>query len=248
MSNCTCLAHGINRIAETIRLQFPLVNDLIKNGKKIFVKAPLRVQLFRERLPNIPLPPEPVLTRWGTWLDAAVYYANNFDAFKLVVLEFPDSASKSIKDCKIVLKLAELKQNLAFIKTNYGFISQVITSLEKQQVPLTKSVATIEHFKHSICAVPGPIGQIVKNKLESVLIKNEGFKKLNEISAVLSGEIVDEFELDVAIAANFKYAPITSVDVERSFSVFKNILTDRRHNFKMDNLEHHLVINCFQQE
>jgi hypothetical protein len=39
--HCTCLAHGINRIAETIRLQFPLVNELVKSGKKIFVKAPL---------------------------------------------------------------------------------------------------------------------------------------------------------------------------------------------------------------
>lgn len=34
--HCTCLAHGLNRIAETIRLQFPLINDLIRNGKKYF--------------------------------------------------------------------------------------------------------------------------------------------------------------------------------------------------------------------
>jgi hypothetical protein len=32
--HCTCLAHGINRIAETIRLQFLLVNELVKSGKK----------------------------------------------------------------------------------------------------------------------------------------------------------------------------------------------------------------------
>jgi hypothetical protein len=62
--HCTCLAHGINRIAETIRLQFPLVNELVKSGKKIFVKAPLRVQHFKTALPNVSLPPEPVLTRW----------------------------------------------------------------------------------------------------------------------------------------------------------------------------------------
>jgi hypothetical protein len=43
---CTCLAHALNRIAETIRLQFPLVNALISQGKKIFLKAPLRVQIF----------------------------------------------------------------------------------------------------------------------------------------------------------------------------------------------------------
>lgn len=34
--HCTCLAHGLNRIAETIRIQYPLVNKLISNGKKYF--------------------------------------------------------------------------------------------------------------------------------------------------------------------------------------------------------------------
>ena len=32
--HCTCLAHGINRVAETIRLQFPTVNKLIKKTRK----------------------------------------------------------------------------------------------------------------------------------------------------------------------------------------------------------------------
>lgn len=32
----TYLAHGLNRVAEEIRKQFPLINDLIKNVKKIF--------------------------------------------------------------------------------------------------------------------------------------------------------------------------------------------------------------------
>ncbi|KRX29906.1 hypothetical protein T06_13412 [Trichinella sp. T6] len=31
--------------------------------KKVFLKAPSRVQLFKEMAPEIPLPPQPVLTR-----------------------------------------------------------------------------------------------------------------------------------------------------------------------------------------
>jgi hypothetical protein len=61
----TCLAHGINRVAEEVRNQFPLVNELISIVKKIFVKALLRVQFYKETLPNLPLPPQPVITRWG---------------------------------------------------------------------------------------------------------------------------------------------------------------------------------------
>jgi hypothetical protein len=113
-------------VAETIRLQFPLVNALISQGKKIFLKAPLRVQIFKEKMPGIPLPPQPVLTRWGTWLDAAMYYADNFESFKEVVLDFSESTSQSIKDCQTVLKNQEIKQNLAFLKANYKFVSTTI--------------------------------------------------------------------------------------------------------------------------
>jgi len=34
----------------------------------------------------MPLPPEPVITRWGTWLNAAMFYADHFETFKNVVL------------------------------------------------------------------------------------------------------------------------------------------------------------------
>jgi hypothetical protein len=34
----------------------------------------------------------------------------------------------------------------------------------------------------------------------------------------------------------FKYAPLTSIDIEGSFSVFKNMLTDKRHSFTEDKL------------
>jgi len=37
--------------------------------------------------------------------------------------------------------------------------------------------------------------------------------------------------------SSLKYCPITSVEVERSFSMEKAILTDRRQGFQMENLE-----------
>jgi hypothetical protein len=46
--------------------------------KKIFVKAPARKMHFNPVAPGVPLPPEPVVTRWGTWTDAAIYYATIF--------------------------------------------------------------------------------------------------------------------------------------------------------------------------
>jgi hypothetical protein len=36
----TCLAHGLNRVAEDIKSQFPIVTDLITNVNNVFLKAP----------------------------------------------------------------------------------------------------------------------------------------------------------------------------------------------------------------
>jgi hypothetical protein len=79
-----CFAHGLNRVCEKLREQYPDVNGLISNIKKIFVKAPTRVARFKELLPNTALPPEPVITRWATWLKAVFYYQENFDVIKEV--------------------------------------------------------------------------------------------------------------------------------------------------------------------
>jgi hypothetical protein len=158
-----------------IRLQFPLVNELVKGGKKIFVKAPLRVQHFKTALPNVLLPPEPVLTRWGAWLDAAVYYANNVQDFKKIVLDFTDTTTKAIADCKHVMQRQELQNNLVFIKANYNFVSKTIEHLEKQQLLLTESIKIIDKLKEKILSVPGKIGEIVKKKNRGNIFKKRRF-------------------------------------------------------------------------
>ncbi|KAF0768273.1 Dimer Tnp hAT domain-containing protein [Aphis craccivora] len=42
-----------------------------------------------------------------------------------------------------------------------------------------------------------------------------------------------------------KYAPITSVNVESSFSIHKNILSDNRVSFITENLGKYMVVNSF---
>ncbi len=58
----TCVAHGLSRVAERVRLHYPLVNRLIAEVKKIFVKCNSRCKQFAASC-QIPLPPEPVLSR-----------------------------------------------------------------------------------------------------------------------------------------------------------------------------------------
>lgn len=91
----TCLAHGLSRVAEQVRKEYPLVNSYIAAVKSVFLKAPGRIRRFKSELPDLQLPPEPCLTRWGTWLDAAMYHADNFGRISLLLqsLNGDDAAS-----------------------------------------------------------------------------------------------------------------------------------------------------------
>jgi len=35
--------------------------------------------------PTIPLPPQPILTRWGNWIEVSVYYCGYFKFIKTVI-------------------------------------------------------------------------------------------------------------------------------------------------------------------
>lgn len=68
------------------------------------------------------------------------------------------------------------------------------------------------------------------------------------ISKILEGtEIFRSFLLDDLIFDDIAFmlcAPITSTDVERSFSANKNLLADNQYSFLFDNIKKTLVIQC----
>ena len=41
----------------------------------------------------------------------------------------------------------------------------------------------------------------------------------------------------------FRFAPISNANVERSFSKFNLILTDRRYSFTEENLKYNMIVN-----
>ncbi len=94
MVHITCATYGLHRICEVIRAKFSLTNTLISNVKKLFLKSPSRVHLFKTMHPNIPFLPEPVTTRWGTWIKADEYYCNNFFKIVEVLEELDDDAEE----------------------------------------------------------------------------------------------------------------------------------------------------------
>ena len=65
----TCLAHLLHNCAMKIKSHFEDVDQLIAKVKALTIK----IKTKQEKFSAIGYPPQPVLTRWGSWLNAALY-------------------------------------------------------------------------------------------------------------------------------------------------------------------------------
>ncbi|KAF0711082.1 Dimer Tnp hAT domain-containing protein [Aphis craccivora] len=93
------------------------------------------------------------------------------------------------------------------------------------------------------CLFCGEIAKLILDKFNKVISKNKGWENIKKINQVLIGETTDDDDLSSSNLNldSMKYAPITSVDVERSFSMYKNILSPNRNRFSEDSLSKYMV-------
>lgn len=108
-----------------------------------------------------------------------------------------------------------------------------MTDYQKLATPgqsLSESLRILEEMRVLINKAPNEIGIAINKKMENVLDKNKWWKILQNISKIINGEKPDENNIPEDITDNisyFKYAPVLSVQVERSFSTYKSILSDQ---------------------
>ncbi|KAL4092191.1 hypothetical protein QTP88_026733 [Uroleucon formosanum] len=224
MIHISCLAHMIQRLAEKVREMYPNVNTLVRNLKKVFLKAPQRVDVYKEIMPSVPLPPEPVLTRWGTWIKAANFCADHLDNLKIILQKLEDKNVFSIK------KLKSIK------------------NLERSSLTLCDSIQIVNNVILAMEKVPGQQGKIIQEKLLYLIEKNVGFQTAKQITAILSGKgnSIMPPNLTPSMCSCVKFAPITSVDVERSFSTYKSILTEKIISMTSENMEKYIIVHCYE--
>ncbi|PSN39921.1 hypothetical protein C0J52_23342 [Blattella germanica] len=158
----------------------------------------------------------------------------------------PTDEAASIRAAKKLLDSPEVKNDITFIAAHFGFLPEMITRLEERGQPLLASMKIVESVVQRLESVPGEKGLLIKGKCERVLSQNSDLDTLRNISKILNGDNSVQVEMDPSVLLCFRFAPITSVDVERSFSQMKNVLNDRRHNMTVENLKKHLVVMCNQ--
>ena len=132
---------------------------------------------------------------------------------------FAPSSGKSVKNLQKLLKSIDIKREIVEIQTKYVPLCSAIKQLESRKASIVDILNALDRIK---ILFDEPILQ----KLNDVIDKNEGLNELRNLD-------IAKYEAQEVICLN--YAPITSVEVERSFSIYKNILTDERHQFTEEN-------------
>jgi len=144
-----------------------------------------------------------------------------------------------------------MSRNLTSIKSNLSVISKSITRLETVGMQLCNALKIVKEAESELHKAQGEVAVKISEKLR-VLQRNPGYSTLCTISDILCGKEVEldnsELELDASDLTCFKYAPVTSCDVERSFSKYKAIVSDNRRSFKFENFKMHVVIQCNSTE
>jgi hypothetical protein len=199
------------------------------------------VQKFKEEAPTLPLPPQPIGTGWGTWLDGANYYCTNYSQIGKIFSKFD---RKSVQE----LFSVTMSRNLAYIKANFCGISKSITRLETMGIQLCNAINIVKQTESELSRVQGEVANKVNARLQSVLERNPGYSTLCKVSDILCVNEADlggnEQELSANDLTLFKYSPVSSCDVEGSFSRYKVLLSNNRRSFQFDSFKMHVIIHC----
>ena len=184
--------------------------------KKFLINSTKRKTNFKEFC-KIPLPPTPVLTRWATWLKTGFYYDKHFDIICRFINTIDYKNNKTLNKLKELVQNKELKSQLSDL-IKFEIITQSITEIQTQGLSVNKQLNIIKNLKkmlssYSLC------------KLNKCIARNPDLKC---------------FQTNYPKC--YTFAPLTTVDVERSFSILNNILADNRKCFSNDNLEKYVFV------
>jgi len=148
-------------------------------------------------------------------LCAALFYLDSFDNIKKFVNEV-DCESNLVKDTKQIIESRSL-QDSHLSHHEYRFLPEMITKFEKQGLKLSEQLDFLKEVKNKLSGYVLVI-------LEQSLARNPD---------------LNSFTLNIDLTFRLKtlYAPLTSVDVGRSFFQYKSILRENRQSFKEQGLE-----------
>ena len=135
LMHVTCIAHLLHNCATRVRAHFKNIDEIMaaiknKDHKKDFHDA------------GLPSPPDPVITRWATWLRAALYYSENLPAVCTIVRNWI-SAGLLVSRAKDAINVEDLVLDLVKIN-QYRTLAANVEFLEGSACTITKAYGLLK--------------------------------------------------------------------------------------------------------
>ena len=219
LNRVTCVSHLMHNCAMKVRASFPDVDRVIATVKAATVKNRTRKSLFNE----IGAPPVPVVTRWGSWIEAALYYAKNLPAVSDIFKNI-DGGGVLVNEVKKALESPGLISNLKRISMQYGCLATTAIEMECSHYTIEQALTKLTTLDFGA---------------DDINIKDYIVKRLdkNDLLKIQSMSNPNISPLDYGLL--LKCQP-SSASVERSFSILAAILTKCR-NFSDQNVGSYLM-------
>ena len=209
-----CLAHLIHNCAVNLKSFYTKTDNLIKTMKRITIKNSNNQILFDEIGPL----PQVIVTRWNSWLKAAIFYSEKLIEIRNLSHKIDNTGIQSDNAIK-ALYADGLVEELIEIKRCYENLTSIMENFEDDKYNLESAYEAI----NSLEFIKDPVK--IKPYLEKRLDKNDARKIIN----------LQNKNISPLLYSNLLNCPGTTIVVERSFSMLKNMLRDDR-NFSDKNV------------
>ena len=164
----------------------------------------------------------PVITRWATWLRAALYFSENLPAVRTIVNNWT-SAGHLVSRAKDAINVEDLVPNLVKIY-QYRTLAANVEFLEGSACTITEAYGLLKNmqFDDDPCAIKNYIKKSLSN---------------SDLETIIN---CTNLTIDPTSYALLQKAQPTSAAVERSFSMLSKLLRKGR-NFDVKNVKKNFI-------
>ena len=172
---------------------------------------------------GLPSPPDPVITRWATWLGAALYYNENLSAVRTIVNNWT-SAGLLVSRAKDAINVEDLVPDLVKIN-QYRTLAANVEFLEGSACTITEAYGLLKNmqFDDDPCAIKNYIKKRLSN---------------SDLETIIN---CTNLTIDPTSYALLQKAQPTSAAVERLFSMLSKLLRKYR-NFDAKNVKKYMML------
>ncbi|MEL7308540.1 MAG: hypothetical protein AAGK05_12180, partial [Pseudomonadota bacterium] len=150
MFHVMCAAHLMHNCAMRVRAHFDNVDALIARVKASVVKNESRRRLFDD----VGQPPAPIVTRWASWINAAVYYADKLPEVR-AIFDSVHGGGLLTTRVKDILQDQQLATNLLTIKTCYHQLATCVAKFESSSFTIAEAFDQLQalNFGNDPCGI-----------------------------------------------------------------------------------------------